>query len=133
MDMDNPEGDSAERFIRLVAMRMSTKCSDAILKMTPTGRQKSMEANKSPEKSVTGTITKVDKDFMVCFSVKDDAGKVIKLFWMGAFETELDVVNDYANFVGKKVKLTYRNQEFFDPKIDEYRPMFVITKLETAE
>jgi hypothetical protein len=76
-----------------------------------------------------GNITKIDKDFFVVFSVKDEAGKTTKLYWLGFIEAGLDLVSGYEALAGKDVEVSFEYKEFFDPKVNEYRAFPVITNL----
>jgi len=85
--------------------------------------------NKNTVGTVTGVITKIEQDFPVVFSLKDNQGKAIKLYWVDPVESEQDLPNTYSNLIGKTVEVKYKNKDMFDPKIGEYRQFKVISKI----
>ena len=120
--------DSGEKLGKIVGMKMATKCPTALLKLAHRS-----EEDGNTEKTVRGVITKIESDPFVVFSVKDEQGKTVKFFWFTFIESSADLTSKYKDFIGKTVEITYSNQEFFDPKIEEYRAFSVIFKLELVK
>jgi hypothetical protein len=79
--------------------------------------------------NLTGTITKIETDTFVIFSVKDTGGKQTKLFWLYPIEGNDGLPNSYQALMGKTVEAKYDVKDIFDPKIGEYRQFKVITYL----
>ena len=101
-----------------------------VLTTCPASIQRVMSIdNKNAVSTVTGVITKIEQDFPVVFSLKDNQGKVIKLYWVDPVESEQDLPNSYSNLIGKTVEVKYKNKDMFDPKIGEYRQFKVISKI----
>lgn len=65
-------------------------------------------------------------------NIKDESGKTNKFYWLTYVESGIDVADRYDSMVGTSVALSYRSEEFFDPKIKEYRSFSIIEKLELA-
>jgi hypothetical protein len=126
IDLDHMDRE-AEKLGAAIGVKMLGVCPDAVMRMAANAQDDEEDAS---VETINGTITKVDKDFFVVFSVKDDAGKVSKYYWMTFIESEDDFATSYAALLGKDVSISYKTQEFFDPKIGEYRKFFVITKIQ---
>ncbi len=118
---------NGEKLGRVIGMKMATVCPAALVKVT----QKNQKSNKGSEDQTTqGTITKVDSDFFVAFHVRDESGKTMKYYWLTHIDSQQELTSGYTEFVGKSVAITFESKDFFDPKIQEYRPFFLIKKLE---
>lgn len=124
VDMDNIAKEGA-KLGQIVGLRMASVCPDAMVKMAEAINGKK-EAKEAGAQNITGTITKIEKDFFVVFSLKDESGKTTKYYWLSFVEAGLDLVNGYEAMLDKKVELTFEYKEFFDPKIKEYRAFPVI-------
>ena len=117
-----------ERLGRIIGLRMASICPTALLAASERSNGSSEPENASM--TFEGKITKVDKEFFIVFSAKDDMGKLQKFYWLTFVESKLDLIGNHETLVGEQVKITYMSQEFFDPKIEEYRPFFIIQKME---
>jgi hypothetical protein len=82
-------------------------------------RQKKMK----PRKTGSGVITKIENDHFVILSIKDEQGKISKYYWLTFIQSNTELSTKYKSLIGKKVNITYTSQDFFDPKLDEYRPI----------
>ncbi len=120
--------DSGEKLGKMIGMKMATKCPTALLKLA----NRADEGDKT-EKSVKGIITKIENEAFVVFSLKDEQGKITKFYWFTFIESSAELTSKYKDFVGKTVEITYSNQEFFDPKIEEYRAFSVIYKMDIVK
>lgn len=120
--------DSGEKLGRIIGLKMAVKCPSALMKMA--GRSDDMQKE---EKSVRGNITKIEAEQFVCFSVRDEQGKTAKYYWLTFVESSADLIAKYKTYSGKNIRITYRNEDFFDPKIDEYRSFSIILKMEIVE
>jgi hypothetical protein len=110
------------RIGEIIGVRVLTTCPASIQRVMSVD-------NKNTVGTVTGVITKIEQDFPVVFSLKDNQGKVIKLYWVDPVESEQDLPNTYSNLIGKTVEVKYKNKDMFDPKIGEYRQFKVISKI----
>jgi len=114
----------------IIGVKMAGICPNAVMKMAQSVKDsKAEKAEKADLQSITGVITKIEKDFFVVFSIKDESGKTLKYYWLTSVETKLDLISSYASLIGKNVNITFENQEFFDPKIEDYRTFPVIKDL----
>lgn len=110
------------RIGEIIGVRVVTTCPASIQRVM-------LVDNKNAVSNVTGVITKIEQDFPVVFSLKDNQGKVIRLYWVDPVESEQDLPNTYGNLIGKTVEVSYKSKDMFDPKIGEYRQFKVISKL----
>ena len=110
------------RIGEIIGLRVVTNCPASIQRVMSVG-------NNNAVSTVTGVITKIEPDFPVVFSLKDNQGKVIKLYWVDTVESEQDLPNTYSTLIGKTVEVKYKNKDMFDPKIGEYRQFKVISKI----
>ncbi len=117
--------DGMENFGRIVALRMATSCPSVLARVS---RAAAADGDLGSE-SISGTVIKIEKDGFVAFTVKDQAGKTGKFYWMGQIDSGIDLVNNYNALLDRQLTLSFENKEYFDPKIDEYRKFKVITKI----
>lgn len=127
IDMDNIVKD-AERLGEVIGVQLAFKCPEALLlasdKIDPNNEYLVDDTD------LYGTITKVETDQFVVFTIKDENGKSAKYYWFTTIETSEDLQTMYDNIVGKWVSIVYKTADYFDPKIGEYRSYNVITELE---
>lgn len=127
IDMDNLNG-KGEKLGEVIGMKMSTICPKSLIKVAL-----ELEEKVEAESLIEGTITKVENDDFVVLSLKDERGKSTKYYWLTFVESEFDLVEDYSLLVGKSVMITYTSLEIFDPKIEEYRFIFIMNKIELID
>jgi hypothetical protein len=127
IDMDRIDT-QGEKMGRIIGVKMAAYCPDVLSKLTIKATKKK-EEKAAEEMMMTGYITKVDKDFFVVFSLKDDTGKITKLYWLSFVESDIDLASDFSLMIGKNVEAYYKTESFYDPKIEEYRQFLVLTKL----
>jgi len=124
MDKVDTEG---EKLGRIIGIKMASKCPSILLKLS----QKSKKTdNGNNEKTSSGTVIKIDEDCFVIISLQDESGKITKFYWMTFITTPIDLTNSYSTLMGKSLTITSKSQEFFDPKLKEYRQFSVIKKIE---
>lgn len=79
---------------------------------------------------IKGTVTYIDKEGFVNFSVKTEQGKTLKFYWLGDIESNIDITQKYHTLNGSKVSITYFTQEIFDARINEYHLFNIIQSLQ---
>jgi hypothetical protein len=129
IDFDKIDVDG-EKLGKLIGIKMAAVCPDLILAVAK--RSGNSESAAVESKSFEGIITKIENEFFVVLHIKDESGKTNKFYWLTYVESGIDVADGYDSMVGKSIALTYRSEEFFDPKIKEYRSFSIIEKLELA-
>ncbi len=128
-----------ERFGELLGMKMALVCPEAFLRLSKSGMlddEVSEEEStdiQSNTSSTSGIVQKIEEDCFVIFTLKDNTGKITKFYWMSFIDTGYDLIGNYKNLLSKSVEIYYNKQEFFDPKISEYRNFNIITKLSMLE
>ena len=124
-----------ERLGKLVGLHMVSICPDALMQFANnstanTPSQSSPQAQAKVETSeVTGSVLQVNSDYFVSFYIKDDNGISEKYYWLTPVETNFDLNFEYTSLKGQIIYATYIVQNFFDPKIGEYRSFKVIQSL----
>ncbi|MGC3943128.1 MAG: hypothetical protein QM762_01090 [Chryseolinea sp.] len=83
-----------------------------------------MRSRKSRERS-----PKIENDIFVIFSLKDETGKISRFHWLSFVESQDDLTSSYSSILGKSLRINYESQEFFDPKLSEYRQFSIIKKI----
>ena len=130
IDLDNlgQNQGEAEQLGQIIGMKMAGICPTTLSKLTA----KNYETTETAEpigKSIEGSITDINSDFFVTFSLKDYAGKTSKMYWLEFIKSDIDLPTSYKMLLGKEVKIMYKEAEYFDPKISEYRLVKVITEI----
>jgi len=115
-----------EKLGRLIGVKMASVCPNILVKISERVKGKS---EGTTEQTVKGTVTKIEKDFFVVFTVKDESGKSGKYYWLSYIKTDSDLVTTYGQLIDKPVEIVAEARELFDPKIEEYRQFLVIKKI----
>ena len=130
INLDNIDEKAGEQLGKIVGLRMANKCPKSLLKITRMDNEDTQNETTSPQspdsKTFTGTVTAVENEPFVVFSIKDDLGKTARFFWLNFVQCDSDLVAHYTSLVGSTVKIQYSSSEFFDPKINEYRQFNII-------
>lgn len=134
IDLDNIETEG-EKLGKVLGMKMALICPSAILKMASMDDEtEDVEIEPTNQtNSLTGKITAIEDDFFVTFSVKDEAGKTAKFYWIAYVKSNTELISSYKNLLDKNVSISYISQEFFDPRISEYRLFNVISEIEVLD
>lgn len=120
-----PEG--SDKLWEAVGYQMAFICPEVFTEKS--------ENNIKPETTtatVKGTITYIDREGFVTFSVKTEQEKTFKFYWFEAIESNIDITQKYHTLNGSKVNITYYTQNIFDSRINEYR-LFNIIKVLNVE
>jgi hypothetical protein len=107
----------------LMGMRIAQHCPERLVKLS-----RAADPEKSAE-TIEGVVTRVEKEPFVVFTVRDEDGHTLKVWWLQSVNSSMDLVNDYESLKGRKVKLTYEARDFFDPKVNDYRKFNVVTRI----
>ncbi len=129
INIDNIDTDG-EKLGRLIGIKMASTCPNALLKLTQKPSDEDIAA--AVEKTAEGLITKLENDFFVVLSLKDETGKTHRFYWLTFIESGMELTTKYRSVVGESVVITYKVQNFFDPKIEEYRDFNIISKLDVV-
>jgi len=125
INLDNIDQEG-EALGKLIGMKMASTCPEVLRKITEQADKKSAE---SGQEVFTGRVIKIEKDFFVIFTVNDES-KTLKFYWLTNAESNIDLLNQYAELLTKEVKVKYKITSLFDPKINDYRNFNVIEKIE---
>jgi len=120
-----------ERLGRMVGLKLVSICPEGVEKI---GKIQRGEVAEEPEEavvilSVMGEVIAIDDSDFVTFSVKESTGKISKYFWMTLINGDDQIIYNYSSLLGRVVNITFERQEFFDPRIAEYRPFNIIKEL----
>lgn len=117
-----------EKLGQIIGMKMVGICPGAVMKMAGKANQTKKPENQG--NSYSGKVVNVEENQFVSFSVKDENNKTTKFYWLTFIDSETDLINQYGSLIDKNISITYVQQEFFDPRIGEYRTFNTITKLQ---
>ncbi len=129
IDFDKIDVDG-EKLGKLIGIKMAAVCPDLILAVAKKSGKAMVSRRLRESKSFEGIITKIETEFFVVLHIKDESGKTNKFYWLTYVESGVEVADGFDSMLGTSVALTYRSEEFYDPKIKEYRPFSVIEKLD---
>ncbi|MBN1950054.1 MAG: hypothetical protein JW801_02570 [Bacteroidales bacterium] len=120
-----------EELGRLIGIKMVSVCPDALMRMAELTE---MEAEDEVYEEVfEGKVTQIDDNTFVVFSLKDDAGKTSKFYWLTFIESTIDMVGNYKTLLDKNIRISYSPMELFDIRIGEYRDFNIILELELLD
>jgi hypothetical protein len=130
INLDNIDNEAGEELGKIVGLRMVNKCPKALMRIANLANEPekgdSEKEVQADSKIFTGTVTAIENEPFVVFSIKDDLGKSSRFFWLNFVQCDSDLVEHYSTLVGSTVKIQYSTSEFFDPKINEYRQFNII-------
>lgn len=118
-----------ERLGTVIGLEMAKICPTKLLKLSKS-REGDIEEYEYSNQVIQGEVVKIEDDLFVTIHLKDDFGKTAKYYWFTFIESDYDLPVDYKNLVGKKIVITYNPQEFFDPRIVEYRTYNIISRID---
>lgn len=125
IDLDKINQDGT-KLGELIGLKMAGICPDEILRVAENSNVDEYDESAS---YISGIITKIDNEQFVVFSIKDDAGKTTKFYWLWYIESEMDLPTEYLTLIGKEVELYYYENDIYDPRIDEYKTFFIIEEM----
>ena len=126
--LDLTDESSLTRYGKTVAVKMFAYCPDVLMAL---GESKVAEKENSESETleIEGTIQEFITEQFVTISVKDKNSKVSKFLLLDYFPTASLFTNQEIK-AKSKVKITYSNQELYDPSTKEFRFYKVIKVLE---
>lgn len=113
---------------RMIGMRMASVCPASLVKLTQQGKSNRKKDN--TEEVFEGQIIHIEEGPFVIFSIKDQEGKILKFYWLTFIESNIELSTGYRSLIRESVRVTFRPQEFFDPRINEYKNFYVIQTLQ---
>jgi hypothetical protein len=123
--------EDGEKLGRLIGIKMVSYCPDAVIKLS----QRNQPASATPqgEQQISGQLIKIEEEPFVQFHLRDANGKVVRFYWLTFVESHLDMLEDYKSLLTQTLSFKYVVQEFFDPRVGEYRNFNILTWVGPAE
>ena len=120
-----------EKLGALIASKMAGVCPDRLVYLVQ--KIDEDEDNSTSEQILVGNVSNIDSALFIIFHITDLNGKTSKCYWLTFIRSEIDLINNYKSLLNKKVEITYLEQDFFDPRILEYRNHKIITDIQVIE
>ncbi len=124
LNLEALDGESGEKLGKAIGSRMAFICPTLVASLGNISNK-----NKIEEFEIFGKVKSIKEEAIVILELKTDEGKTEKLFWLSFVDSSFDLQNNYSELQDKSVEATYVNQEIFDPRINEYRKVKVLTTL----
>ncbi len=131
---------------QIIGLKMAEFCPSSLLKLvdktkldsqnneTKNSEQVDDKMEKTTKQELfTGEIVSINENKFVKFSIKGESGKITKFFWLSWIKSNLELENQYKSLVGKSISLYYIVDDYFDPRIGEYRTVNIIKFMDTVE
>lgn len=109
---------------------MATECQEEFLKMAQFSDEETA-GSESSELLINGTVSKIEKENFIVFHVVGENKMLNKLYWISSVDSNLDLPKEYQTLMNKKVNISYFTMEIFDPKINDYKTLNIISTLKT--
>jgi len=126
IDLDNITTEGS-KWGQIIGIKMASVCPDKLISLS---HKVNSPAIKDNQLISNGTIIKIEKDFFVVFSMKDETGRITKFYWLTFVNSDMDFIAEYESLMGKSASITYASQDLFDPRISEYRSVNIIKKFD---
>lgn len=121
--------EQAEQLGQLIGIKMMGFCPEALVEIA--ARTNEIEEVEYYISEVyEGFVTNIDTESFVVFSVKNDMGKITKFYWLYFADSNLELESGYRTLMDKNVRINYTSEEFFDPRISEYRMVNIIESID---
>lgn len=134
INLDNINRANGEKLGKVIGTKMASVCPDKLMRITQEQLPTDSDMEINIETAFRGSVTKIENELFVVFSIKDElTGKVYKLLWLNHVKSQFDLMSDYESLINQLVDCSYKIQEFFDPKINEYRRFNVLTEIKIVE
>ena len=124
-DMNEQTG---EEFGKIIGVKMVISCPETAMKFY-NYLNDSGELKEHKNKYFIGKVTDIDKNKFIEFTVTNDEGKKMRFLWMEFFESDINIEKGHDILFNKIVQIGYKEKEFFDPRINEYKIFNIITSL----
>lgn len=126
IDLDKFEED-VPKLGQIIGLKMATYCPKVMSKLTNMFKEDKV---KNQTFNIKGVISKIDNELFVIITLTEENGKLTKFYWLTMLDSKKDLMHEYKTLIGKNVEMTFKKEEFFDPKIDEYRIYNVIKSID---
>ncbi|WP_295232509.1 hypothetical protein [uncultured Chryseobacterium sp.] len=113
---------------KLIATLILKECPDLFMEMVE-NEKKDDTSEKSAERSVSGTVTRIEKDGFIAFHILGEDGNLTKLYWVTSVQSGLDLPKEYPSLLHKKVTARYYRTEIFDSGLNAYRNLNIISAM----
>lgn len=123
-------GSEGEKIGELIGLNMVKHCPAFILALGEEYIENDESFEGNDAEVIKGKIKKITGEDLYVLEIKDTEGKTQKFVWLTNFEGSDELIELEDKSKGKKVEVSYKNIEFFSPKLKEYIVKKTITKLE---
>lgn len=130
IDFDQIETEG-EKLGGLIATQMITVCPTKLIEIASLDAESDDDENSVALLNETGTVTKIEQEAFIVFTLKNPQGKVSKFYWLNFPTSNLELASEYEKLLQKEVQIEYRTEEFFDPKLEGYRQHNIISSINT--
>ncbi|MBX2915083.1 MAG: hypothetical protein KF856_07405 [Cyclobacteriaceae bacterium] len=126
IEVDLNDGDAMRKFGEKVGMQMAPICPDIFSKLMDDAAQPKTAI---ATETVGGVIKSIEEKEFLFITLKDEAGREVRLVWLRHVEGADSYLSDYKKLIGKKVILSYQNFELFNAKAKGYFSYKMLTAL----
>ena len=124
IDFENIDLDG-EKLGRIIGVKMVSVCPQVFERLaTPQG-----DADEPEVLSASGVVSKVEKGTFIIIHLNEN-GQTRKYYWITEVDSNIDLTQEFETLKDKKVEIFSNPIDVFDPRIQEYRTIYVITSLE---
>lgn len=127
---DITDGEKMEQLGIKMGILMAEECQEEFLKMAQYSDDED-GGKESSELLINGTVTKIEKENFIIFHVVGENKILNKIYWIPPVDSNLDLPKEYQTLMNKKVNISYFTMEIFDPKMNEYKTLNIISTLKT--
>ncbi len=122
IDILSVESDGMSRLGEIVGMRMVTHCLELIM-------QFAKEDESGALMQIRGKLKEINKAEFTTLIVVDNSGRRYSLLWLSHFAGSDALLDQKTRVIGSDVVVEYEEQDFFDPRVQEYRVYKIIRSL----
>ncbi|MEQ9425275.1 MAG: hypothetical protein RJQ09_12700 [Cyclobacteriaceae bacterium] len=124
IDMNKLDGDSGTKLGEAVGLQMVTVCPNELMALVGGDEmvEEAEEAGYGTYSSISGTVASVNKGQFYTITL---GGK--EFIWLDDFEGSLLLMVSVEDLKGAEVEISYREADFYDPSIEDFRTYNVIT------
>ncbi|WNJ20691.1 hypothetical protein [Pontibacter sp. G13] len=129
------DSESMEKFGETVGIRMAGICPSAIMMLygAVSDDPEFGDDEEVLESSDEGIVTKIEDEQFVTFYIKGAGGSTQKYVWLTEVASDIDLSYQYESLLDRQVRVSFIELDIFDPRINEYRSIRVISEIFSAE
>ncbi len=130
-DFEEFDQESGYKIGKDVGMQLAVDCP-AFMKLFMNNTEavsEIAEKRKNKDLKLSGTLLKINNADISFIEIKDNNGKIEKVYWLEYFDGSNTLMNESAKLLNKKITITFTEKEIYKSTLKDYSKIKIITSL----